>query len=65
MRNTKAIYGGEMSAHHYFRDFTYCDSGMIPWLVIWELLSKENISLADLISKSKRDFHQVERLILV
>ena len=56
MRNTKAIYGGEMSAHHYFRDFTYCDSGMIPWLVIWELLSKENISLADLISKSKKRF---------
>ena len=36
MRNEDAIYGGEMSAHHYFRDFAYCDSGMIPWLLIAE-----------------------------
>ena len=35
-----AVYGGELSAHHYFRDFAYCDSGMIPWLLIWELVSK-------------------------
>ena len=34
MRESEAIYGGEMSAHHYFRDFNYCDSGMIPWLMI-------------------------------
>ena len=33
MRLNNAIYGGEMSAHHYFRDFSYCDSGMIPWLL--------------------------------
>ena len=39
MREQDAIYGGEMSAHHYFRDFFYCDSGMIPWLLIAELLS--------------------------
>ena len=38
MRKEDAIYGGEMSAHHYFRDFAYCDSGMIPWLLIAELL---------------------------
>ena len=39
VRLSKAICGGEMSAHHYFRDFAYCDSGMIPWLLITELLS--------------------------
>ena len=44
MREEGAIYGGEMSAHHYFRDFAYCDSGMIPWLLIWELLSQKNIT---------------------
>lgn len=41
MRQEDAIYGGEMSAHHYFRDFAYCDSGMIPWLLLVELLSAE------------------------
>ena len=40
MRSENAIYGGEMSAHHYFRDFSYCDSGMIPWLLVLELLSQ-------------------------
>ena len=40
MRKVNAIYGGEMSAHHYFRDFSYCDSGMIPWLLVLELLSQ-------------------------
>ena len=40
MRENNAVYGGEMSAHHYFRDFNYCDSGMIPWLLVIELLSK-------------------------
>jgi phosphomannomutase/phosphomannomutase/phosphoglucomutase len=39
MRKENAVYGGEMSAHHYFRDFAYCDSGMIPWLLVAELLS--------------------------
>ena len=38
MREHNAIYGGEISAHHYFRDFFYCDSGMIPWLIVAELL---------------------------
>lgn len=42
MRQENAIYGGEMSAHHYFRDFAYCDSGMIPWLMVTELLSIKN-----------------------
>lgn len=40
MREEDAIYGGEMSAHHYFRDFSYCDSGMIPWLLVLDLMSK-------------------------
>ena len=47
MRAHEAIYGGEMSAHHYFRDFAYCDSGIIPWLLIAELMSKSGRSLAD------------------
>lgn len=49
MRAEDAIYGGEMSAHHYFRSFAYCDSGMIPWLLIIELLSVENKNLRDLV----------------
>ena len=47
MRTHQAIYGGEMSAHHYFRDFAFCDSGMVPWLLIAELISKSGRSLAD------------------
>lgn len=51
MRATGAIYGGEMSAHHYFRDFAACDSGMIPWLLVVELLGRRKMSLADLLAK--------------
>ncbi len=51
MRKEDAIYGGEMSAHHYFRDFAYCDSGMIPWLLIAELLNCRNQTLAELVSQ--------------
>jgi len=51
MRLEDAIYGGEMSAHHYFRDFAYCDSGMIPWLLIAELMSTTGKSLSDLITE--------------
>ena len=47
MRAHQAVYGGEMSAHHYFRDFAYCDSGMIPWLLVAELVSKSGGSLGD------------------
>lgn len=50
MRKENAIYGGEMSSHHYFRNFAYCDSGMIPWLLIIELLSKHQTSLSNLIN---------------
>jgi len=55
MRDENAIYGGEMSAHHYFRDFVYCDSGMIPWLLVAELVSR-NGPLADLIADRKEAF---------
>ena len=47
MRSHEAVYGGEMSAHHYFRDFAYCDSGMIPWLLIAELVSGSGRSLGE------------------
>jgi phosphomannomutase len=46
MRKEDAVYGGEMSAHHYFRDFYYCDSGMVPWLLVTEILCKSGISLS-------------------
>jgi len=49
MRKEDAVYGGEMSAHHYFRDFFYCDSGMIPWLLIAELLCVKNATLSSLV----------------
>ncbi|MCW7552190.1 phosphomannomutase CpsG [Endozoicomonas gorgoniicola] len=49
MREENAVYGGEMSAHHYFRDFAYCDSGMIPWLLISELLSVSNKTLSEML----------------
>ncbi|MET4694101.1 phosphomannomutase CpsG [Endozoicomonas lisbonensis] len=51
MRKENAIYGGEMSAHHYFRDFAYCDSGMIPWLLISELISVTGSSLSRLVGE--------------
>lgn len=50
MRETEAIYGGEMSAHHYFRDFAYCDSGMIVWLLAIELLSVTGKTLSELVN---------------
>ena len=49
MRLEDAIYGGEMSAHHYFRDFSYCDSGMVPWLLVVGLMSSKNKTLAQLV----------------
>ncbi len=49
MREQDAVYGGEMSAHHYFRDFFYCDSGMIPWLLIAELISAAGESLSTMV----------------
>ena len=49
MREHNAVYGGEMSAHHYFRDFAYCDSGMIPWLLAASVLSETKQSLSSLV----------------
>jgi phosphomannomutase len=49
MRKENAVYGGEMSAHHYFRDFAYCDSGMIPWLLVAELLMTTGKTLGELV----------------
>lgn len=54
MRDHNAVYGGEMSAHHYFRDFYFCDSGMIPWLLVVELLGRTGRSLEDLLSERMR-----------
>ncbi|HOT59157.1 MAG TPA: phosphomannomutase CpsG [Spirochaetales bacterium] len=51
MRQEDAVYGGEMSAHHYFKDFAYCDSGMIPWLLILQLVSVSGKSLSQLIAE--------------
>jgi phosphomannomutase/phosphomannomutase/phosphoglucomutase len=48
MRREEAVYGGEMSAHHFFRDFFYCDSGMIPWLLVLEIMSTEEKPLSEL-----------------
>ena len=56
MRCENAIYGGEMSAHHYFRDFAYCDSGMIPWLLIVERLSKTGQPLSVMVDERMRAF---------
>lgn len=52
MREVDAIYGGEMSAHHYFRDFFYCDSGMIPWLLVMELVATTGKTLGELVDDS-------------
>ena len=49
MRNNGVLYGGEMSAHHYFRDFSYCDSGMIPWLLVTELMCRTGKKLSELV----------------
>ncbi len=51
MRAEDAVYGGEMSAHHYFRDFAYCDSGMLPWLLTAALLQRTGRPLAELVAE--------------
>ena len=56
MRAENAVYGGEMSAHHYFRDFAYCDSGMVPWLLIAALISQSGQSLAELVEDRMRRY---------
>jgi phosphomannomutase len=51
MREVDGIYGGEMSAHHYFRRFAYCDSGMIPWLIVAQILSESGSTLSELVGE--------------
>ena len=51
MREVDGAYGGEMSAHHYFREFSYCDSGMIPWLLVVEAMSEEGRALSDMLNE--------------
>ena len=56
MRLEDAVYGGEMSAHHYFRDFAYCDSGMIPWLLVAELVSRSGRPLSEMLAERMAAF---------
>ena len=56
MREHNAVYGGEMSAHHYFRDFAYCDNGNIPWLLIAALMSRRDARLSSLVADRIRAF---------
>jgi phosphomannomutase/phosphomannomutase/phosphoglucomutase len=51
MREVDAVYGGEMSAHHYFRDFAYCDSGMIPWLLVLAVMCESGKTLSELVGE--------------
>ncbi len=56
MRREDAVYGGEMSAHHYFKEFAYADSGMIPWLLVIDLLSRKNTSLKAMVAERMAKF---------
>ena len=56
MRAEDAVYGGEMSAHHYFRKFAYCDSGMIPWLLVVELMGRKGATLSRLVDERMAKF---------
>ncbi|MDH3977810.1 MAG: phosphomannomutase [Gammaproteobacteria bacterium] len=56
MRQEDAVYGGEMSAHHYFRDFSYCDSGMIPWLLVTAIMSATGKPLSKLVNERIKKF---------
>ena len=56
MREVDAAYGGEMSAHHYFRQFSYADSGMIPWLLVTAIMSARKASLSTLVGERMRAY---------
>ncbi|MBS0612334.1 MAG: phosphomannomutase [Proteobacteria bacterium] len=56
MREVDGVYGGEMSAHHYFRRFAYCDSGMIPWLLMAQILSETGQPLSALVAERMRAY---------
>ena len=56
MRQENAVYGGEMSAHHYFREFGYCDSGMLPWLLVCQLISEQGKGLSAMVDERMRAY---------
>ncbi len=56
MRTENALYGGEISAHHYFRDFAYCDNGTIPWLLVAQLLSQQSVPLSSMVKQLQQQF---------
>ena len=56
MRRVRGIYGAENSAHHFFRDFSYCDSGMIPWLIVVEIMSEKGKHLGELVEEMEEEF---------
>ena len=56
LRRENAIYGGEMASHHYFRDFYFCDSGMIPWLLVLEVLSQTDKTLSEIMADKIEKF---------
>jgi phosphomannomutase len=56
MRRENALYGGEMSGHHYFRDFSFCDSGMIPWLLVLSMMCRRRQALSALIAERQRRY---------
>ncbi len=62
MRETNAVYGGEISAHHYFRDFSFCDSGMLPWIIFIELLSLSNKTFSAMVEKFEIAYPSSEEL---
>lgn len=56
MREVNGVYGGEMASHHYFRDFYFCDSGMIPWLLVLELMSQTGKTLSSMVEERQAKF---------
>lgn len=56
MRRENAVYGGEMSAHHYFRDFGFCDSGMLPWLLVCQLICEQGLKLSEMVDEMMASF---------
>ena len=62
MRATNAVYGGELSGHHYFRDFFYCDSGMIPWLIMIQLISKSKMDLSEWVADRNKKYLSSDEL---
>jgi phosphomannomutase/phosphomannomutase/phosphoglucomutase len=56
LRREDAAYGGEMSAHHFFREFSFCDSGMIPWLLVLEMMGETGKPLSELVGERMRRY---------